>query len=330
VETVNKACARPPWLVPKSDLQPWFDLSVSPSSSASWSLGEGGITGQYVLQGVNSCVRPRRVTRLTRSPVLLHPWQLDLPLPDRIRVDLSNHFPQVLPAPQGWQVYKRNARVLITGPGSTVVSLDAAQYGMLIAHHCQGTVPPVAVLEHLATSCRSQDQADSEYHVPWSRHLLACLCHQLKVELLVGARAVAYNPHFHHFVSPESVDSSLGAVTQWPAQPALLLLDSFPPHHRSSVLRRAREHCCAVWILRSDKPSQRAVEDSMLLQRLGACLMLLLPARSLLLHDTSCWSEAKWDSVPSRYLTQIWLLRPPLARDEPCTNPATVKNLLGE
>ena len=68
----------------------------------------------------------------------------------------------------------------------------------------------------------------------------------------------------------------------------------------------------------------------MLLQRLGACLMLLLPARSLLLHDTSCWSEAKWDSVPSRYLTQIWLLRPPLARDQPCTNPATVKNLLGE
>ena len=330
IETVSSACARPPWLVPKSALQPWFNLSANPSSSAPWTLGTGSIAGQYVLQGVDSFVRSRRGTRIPRLPSFLHPWQLDPPLPDRVRVDLSNHFPQDLPAPKGWQVCKRNARVLITGPRNTAFSLDAAQYGMLIAHHCQGTAPPVSVLESLAASCRSQDQADIDHHIPWSRHLLACLRRVLKVELLVGARAVVYNPHFPHFVSPDAGDSSFGAATQWPVQPALILLDSFSPQDRSSVLERARAHCCAVWILRSDRPSPRAVEDNAILHRLDACLMLLLPARSLLLHDTSCWSEAKWDSVPSRYLTQLWLLRPSSACVHPCPDPESVQNLLGK
>lgn len=161
--------------------------------------------------------------------------------------------------------------------------------------------------------------------------MLACLCHhQLQVELLVGARAVVYNPHFYHFVSPDLADSSLGAMAQWPVQAALVLWDSFLPHDRSSVLKQAREHCCHVWILRSDKPSPRASEDNALLQWLGACLMLLLPARSLLLHDISCWSEAKWDSVPSCYLTQLWLLRPSSARDKPCPSPDAVQDLLGK
>ena len=81
-------------------------------------------------------------------------------------------------------------------------------------------------------------------------------------------------------MSPDLADSSLGAMAQWPVQAALVLWDSFLPHDRSSVLKQAREHCCHVWILRSDKPSPRASEDNALLQWLGACLMLLLPASS--------------------------------------------------
>ena len=103
-ENINDACARPQWLVSKSDLQPWFDLNASLSSSAPWTLGMGSIAGLYILQRVGSCVRLRRVPRVPRLPILLHPWQLDPPLPDRVKVDLSNHFPQDLPAPEGWQI----------------------------------------------------------------------------------------------------------------------------------------------------------------------------------------------------------------------------------
>jgi len=61
------------------------------------------------------CKRPPRLQ------LPLHPWQLDPPLPDRVRIDLTNHHPQYLPAPMGWSVCKRNARVIITGPEHVVV-----------------------------------------------------------------------------------------------------------------------------------------------------------------------------------------------------------------
>jgi hypothetical protein len=39
-------------------------------------------------------------------------------------------------------------------------------------------------------------------HVPWSRHLLACLHRITGAELLIGARAVARHQHFQHYASP--------------------------------------------------------------------------------------------------------------------------------
>ena len=61
--------------------------------------------------------------------------------------------------------------------------------------------------------------------------MLACLraVTLTEAELLVGARAVAFNPHFLHYCSPSANDIALGAVDQWPPVPALLLLDSFEP-----------------------------------------------------------------------------------------------------
>ena len=48
---------------------------------------------QQVLTGPPTWVCWRRATRVPRSPTLLHPWQMEPPLPDRICIDLSIHYP---------------------------------------------------------------------------------------------------------------------------------------------------------------------------------------------------------------------------------------------
>ncbi len=89
----------------------------------------------------------------------------------------------------------------------------------------------------ISASCRAQKAADLEYHVP---HLLASLRGRTGCELLVGASAVTYNPHFPYFVSLYPSDECLGAVKGWPPVPALLVIDSFAPHVRGAVLE-----CCS-------------------------------------------------------------------------------------
>jgi hypothetical protein len=91
-------------------------------------------------------------------------------------------------------------------------------------------------MQNVVASCHSQEMADDEYYVPWSRHLLACLRRTLAVDFIVGTRAVVSNPHYKHFFSPIETDSSLGALTGWPPQPALLLLDCFAPEDRPNIL----------------------------------------------------------------------------------------------
>jgi len=155
-------------------------------------LGSSGPDGQQVLGGIERSLCLRRVVQGQRVPSLLHPWQLDPRLPPSVRIDLSNHFPQFLPSPEGWNVCKRNGRITITGPEHIAVGMDAAQYGMLFdqkGHACHE-----AFLNHVVSCCRSQDTADGEYHVPWSRHLLACLRGVLETDVLVGARAVNVPP----------------------------------------------------------------------------------------------------------------------------------------
>ena len=125
---------------------------------------------------------------------------------------------------------------------------------------------------------------------------------------MVGVRAVTFNPHFQHFYSPAPGDVELGGVILWPPVPALLLLDSFDPDARNGVLQQASKHPKEVWVLRQDFPPSSSAADTRMLTRLGARLCAQLPKKSLIQHSVKCWSESSWDSVPTRYSAQIWLL----------------------
>ena len=174
---------------------------------------------------------------------------------------------------------------------------------------------------------------DRVYHVPWSRHLLSCLHNILDAHLLVGARAVTYNPHFAYFCSPDPVDVVLGADLDWKPCDALLLLDSFAPERRLTTLTQAQQHTAqhgkAVWVLRYDQPSVWSPNDLQALLGIKARLVATLPAKSLILHDVDCWSYAKWDSQPSRYNFQLWLLWPSSLQAKPCPDPLLIQTLLG-
>jgi ribonuclease HI len=332
-EYLRDACCRPPWLVPKEELQRWFTLHSHPgcsSSTSQWILDQMDKDGQQVLRTSISSLQLRRPAVVHRSPVLLHPWQCDPKLPDLVRFDLSNHYVEYLLSPTGWTVAKRNARVIITSPSQDVAGLDAAQYSMLADPHGTGRAPSEAVLKSIVTSYLSQLVADGEYHVAWSRHLLSSLHRILKVDLLIGARAVTTTPQFLYFASPEPQDYLLGAVTSWPQTPALLLLDSIAPEDRASVLHQAASHGSVVWILRQDRPSPEAVADLARMRSLHACLMAILPPRSMVLHDIHCWSTAKWDSEPSRCASQIWLLCSPAVQSRPRPEPCNLQQLLGQ
>jgi hypothetical protein len=52
--------------------------------------------------------------------------------------------------------------------------MDAAQYGMLLVTANQDVVPSELFMHNVVISCSSQQQADEDYYVPWSRRLLAC------------------------------------------------------------------------------------------------------------------------------------------------------------
>ena len=83
---------------------------------------------------------------------------------------------------------------------------------------------PFTLLKRQADSAA----ADLHYHVRWSRHLLECLQKTTGATLFIGSSELTYNPHFPHFSFPVPGDSELGSVKEWrPAEPALLLLDSF-------------------------------------------------------------------------------------------------------
>ena len=235
---MRDACRRPPWLVPREELQCWFSLHPRPGchlSTSQWILGEKNRDGEQVLRTSVNSLHLRRPAVAHRSPVLLHPWQSDPKLPDLVHFDLSNHYLEYLCSPTGWTVGKRNARVIITSPSQDVVSVDAAQYSMLADPHGTGRAPSGTVLKSICASCLSQLVADGEFHVPWSQHLLSCLHRILQVDLLIGARAATTIPQFLYFASPEPQDHLLGAVPRWPPTPALLLLDSIAPEDRTKI-----------------------------------------------------------------------------------------------
>ena len=107
------------------------------------------------------------------------------------------------------------------------------------------------------------------------------------------------------------------------------MLDCFDPEKRSTILEQAARHSHTVWILGLDQPSLRAEEDIKKLRELRAEREVDLPAKSLVLHHIQCWSAAKWDSQCSRYVSQLWLLRPPLGSGITYTYQGTVRERLG-
>ena len=99
--------------------------------------------------------------------------------------------------------------------------------------------------------------------------------------------------------------------------------------NRLGVLKQAASHGSVVWILRQDRPSPEAVADLAKIRSLRACLMAILPPQSMVLHDIHGWSTVKWDSEPSRYASQIWLLCSPAVQNKPHPEPCSMQLLLG-
>ncbi len=254
-ERLHAACSRPNWTVASDEFYTghYFTSFCKNASSPTWCLRTCHSTAQLELTGLVQYIVHRRYCGISRSEPILHPWQAEPPLPVNINIDVSHHHPQSLPAPVGWDVIQRNGRIWMVEQHNRVVKLDEAQYHMLLAMHAAPTAnatPTAQFLVSVSASCRAQKAADRVYHVPWSRHLLANLRWQTGCELLVGASAVTYNPHFPYFVSPHPVDECLGAVKEWPPVPALLVIDSFAPHLRGSVLEQVVAHRPGVWILK--------------------------------------------------------------------------------
>ena len=228
-----------------------------------------------VLQGV----RPRRGIRVYDTPRLLQCSPL---LPDQNRFDLSNPNNQLLPSPHGWGISERNTQVLISAPDKSNAWHILACW--LICGYGNST-PSESFLKAVLASCIRQRTADVEYHVPWSRHLLACLRYALGTTRLVGPRALAFNAHFLYFSSPHFTDSELVASHCWPAASALLLLDSFAPSIPDQILQQASDHTQEMWILRLGRPSDRAAADLKLVRK-RAVLIAVLPPKSLILHSS--------------------------------------------
>ena len=312
IELLSDACRRPRWRVMLADLQDWYpSLGASNYGSPGEqrpliSMGQGG---QSCITGFLWSFRRRRTKPITQPLTWPHPWQSDPPLPAHITIDLSNHLPCLLPSPAGWEVLQRNGRTLITAPGCSSVGLDSAQFGMLRALYGEQSGQSErseTFLRHLRASCFAQQRADAEGQVHWSRHLLACLRRITGAELLAGVRAVLHNPHFQHFVSPFAGDQRLGAAQEWPKVPALLLLDYFEPEAQQQLWSKVAAHGASVWVLLQDKSTDAQLRTVGMLRRLGARLSATLNAKSLVVHDTACWSDAKWDAQPARFATQLW------------------------
>ena len=152
---------------------------------------------------------------------------------------------------------------MITGPNLRIVCIDSAQYHMLCSMQAllklqedQSNNPPEALfLRHLRASCLAQQTADAEYHIHWSRHFLACIREITGAQLHLGARAVAYNPHFPFFASPFAGDIWLGAVLEWPSVPLLFTPDSYDPAASQQVWQRLEQHHQPIWVLSLPAPT---------------------------------------------------------------------------
>ena len=180
IDTLQEACHRPHWRISKHDLQDWYfsmHLSEGPSLQSLSKLSyTGGMTGeQSRLTGfTSSLLRSKTRLQMTRLP-MLYRWQVDPPLPGNVTINLSNHYPRLLPCPGGWEIVQRNGRTMITSPNLQIVCIDSAQYHMLCSiqtmlptqrdQSARDQHPEALFLRHLCASCQAQQTADAEYHI---------------------------------------------------------------------------------------------------------------------------------------------------------------------
>ena len=129
------------------------------------------------------------------SPRLLHPLQMCQPLSYRVSFDLSNHCNQLLPCPAGWDIWKRNAQVLIYDSKGHAIGVDSANHELLDEWHGPASAPTELFLQAVLASCMQQRTTDMDYYVQWKQHLrlLTCLQYVLEATCLVGARTVTLN-----------------------------------------------------------------------------------------------------------------------------------------
>ena len=215
-DQLSEACSRPPWRVSRTELSVWFPhLSQTGSGVAlpdqqRWQFQPYGSAGMQQMIGLTQGIQRRRDPAPARHFLSTCVWQTDPPLPTNVSIDLSNHIPKLLPAPSGWEVQLRNARVLITDPRSHTFAIDGAQYGMLLGLQAQGrnetargfsSMPTVQFLSELLCVCRLQRRNDSVFGVPWNRHFIACIQHLTQADLLIGPSVATHNPHFSFLVS---------------------------------------------------------------------------------------------------------------------------------
>ena len=96
---------------------------------------------------------------------VLHPWQVDPPLPSLVEIDLSNHYTKLLLSPNRWHISQRNFRVFISDPRNRVVGLDAAHDKMLCALCNQSEIPTERCLSAVQSSCFAQQTATMSHGV---------------------------------------------------------------------------------------------------------------------------------------------------------------------
>ena len=94
---------------------------------------------------------------------------------------------------------KHNGSIWIAEGDRIVTRIDAAQYSMLTDLHSQDgqPSPSVQLLQLISASSRALQQSELEHHVHWSLHLPAYIWKVKGAQLLVGASAMTYNPHYH-------------------------------------------------------------------------------------------------------------------------------------
>ncbi len=142
-DRLSEACSRPLWLISREDLNFWFPCkrregsAIAQNAQLTWRLQPAGQDGLQQLVGLGQGIIKRRESfcnfKLAWPFTSTSVWQTDPPLPANIEIDLSNHIPNQRPAPPGWVVTQRNARILVTDAGQHSFGLDGAQDCMLWA-----------------------------------------------------------------------------------------------------------------------------------------------------------------------------------------------------